>query len=482
MRKTLVSRPALKQREFCGVIDSVRGLIASPVLRPATPKAAPVAEEVSADQVLLTAQRLAASVPVETSYGPMAEPEPAPAEKLHSPADPFREKARQVVSKAGEQITQSAWGSLFVELEPLMVESTALSLFERSLGANPKSPSQVELSRIHGVFDLKSLPVSDGAKGLAKQGEYLSFLSASSAAGPLSPALMAILQDFDTDKLQRLSSNVVGTVLAASTSSQTFAHEGVQIAGCRNDREREHVTEALSYVQERCPQALQACSLLLLESAPLPEGPETVTNGQVFAGYPTAVLRRSVTDTPDTTRWVLFHEMGHLVDNTGGYSQRPDSPFGKGDSVTPYGGLGDAREDFAETHADVLKNWDQIQANPDLYVHAGGETGAKRAWILSQVYGREIPAPSENCRKFLELQHGEGPAFDQMPVLKTPGPAFQQFRKLIVNGLQSATSTPGSEAPADRDALDWARAYLTSGSSSPAGAGSSLPPGAAPAA
>lgn len=430
-------------------------------MRPIPRSVAPVAEEMPADHVMLTAQRLAASVPVNTAYGPMAEPEPAPLEKLKNPADPFREKARQIVARAGEQMTQSAWGSMFVELEPLVVESTALSLFERSLGANPNAPSQVELSRVNGVFDLKSLSVSEGAKGLARQGEYLSFLSASSGAGPLSPALMSILQDFDTEKLQQLSGNVVATVLASATSSESFAHEGIQISGCRNEREREHLSQALSYVKERCPKALEACSLVVLESAPLPEGPETVTNGQVFAGYPTAVLRRSVTDTSETTRWVLFHEMGHLVDNLGGYSQRADSPFGKGDSVTPYGSLGDPREDFAETHADVLKNWDQIKKNPDLYLHAGGETGAKRAWVLSEVYGQEIPPASEGCRHFLALNRGEGPAFDHMPVLQAPGPAFQEFRKLIVSGLQSATSTPGLENPADRAALDWARSYLS---------------------
>ncbi|MBN9414823.1 MAG: hypothetical protein J0I12_05250 [Candidatus Eremiobacteraeota bacterium] len=444
------------------MIDSVRGLQTTPVMRPVLrPAPLPQAEAAPADQVMLTAQRLAASVPVESSFGPIVESEPAPVEKLESPADPFREKARQVVAKAGEQISQTAWGSLFVELEPLVVESTALSLFERSLGANPQAPSQVELGQHTGIFELKGMPVSDRAKGLARQGEYLSFLGATSAAGPLSPALMAIVQDFDTQKLQQLSNHPLATMLAASTSSQGMAHEGVQIGGVRTERERQNVTEALSYIKERCPQALEACQAVVLDSVPLPEGEKTVTRGLVFAGSPTAVLRRSVTDTPESTQWVLFHEIGHLVDHKGGYTQRPDSPFGRGDSVTPYVESTDPMEDFAETHADVLKNWDKIKSNPDVFLHASGDTGAKRAWILREVYGQELPPPSEGCRKFLELDRGEGPLFDSMPVLKSPGPEFQKFRQLVVYGLQNEAAGKDTQSSTDRAALDWARSYLS---------------------
>jgi len=441
-----------------GVIESIRGGNPVAATRLASKPVAQVAQEVSPDQVMLTAQKLAASVPLETSLGPLADREPASSEKPKSPADPFREKARQAVAKAGEQISQTAWGSLFVELEPLMVESTALSLFERSLGSNPEAAPQVEVGHAAGTFDLKSVPVSDRARGLARQGAYLSYLSAASGAGPLGPALMAILEDFDTEKLQKLSNNAVGTVLAASASSQSFAHEGVQVSGARSQRERENLKDAISYLKERCPKALAACNLVLLESAPLPEGPQTVTNGLTFAHFPTAVLRRSMTDTPESTRWVLFHEVGHLVDHQGGYTDRADSPFGKGEAVTVYAATAGAQEDFAETHADVLKNWDQIKRNPDLFVHAGGETGAKRAWILREVYGQEIAPPSEACQKFLALDHGQGPLFESMPVLKSPGPAFQKFRQLVVAGLQNPSREPVGQL--DRAALDWARAYL----------------------
>lgn len=355
-------------------------------VRAPLPRVAPaVAQEPAPDQVLLTARQLAASVSLETSLGPVLAEKPATVdESSQSPADPFRAKARQAVAQAGEQFSQTAWGSLFMELEPLVVESTALSLFERSLGHNPQAPSQVEVGQTAGSFELKSVPVSERARGLAKQGEYLSFLGATSAAGPLSPALMAILQDFDTDKLQQLSHNAFGTVVAASTSSTAFNHEGVQVSGCRSDRERENISSALSYVKERCPKAVDACKLLLLDSAPMPSGPEVLTSGQVFSAHPTAVLRRSVTDTPESTQWVLCHELGHLVDNQYGYTQRADSPFGKGESVTAYGAEGGAQEDFAETHADVLKNWDRYRSDPESL--GGGEVGAKRAWILREVY------------------------------------------------------------------------------------------------
>jgi len=402
-------------------------------------------------------------VPIESAYSVPAEAIPEPASPgTQGPADPFRERARLVVAQAREQISQTAWGSLFMEIEPMVVESTALNLFERSLGTNPQAPSQVELKlgSAGDAFELYTRPVSPNARGLARQGQYLSYLGATSAAGPLSPALLAILEDFDTDKLQKLANSSLGTVVAASTSSVPFAHEGVQISGCRSQREKTNVTESLSYLKERCPSALDACKVVVLESALLPEGPEEVTHGQVFLGLPTAVLLRSVCDTPESTQWVLFHEIGHLMDNAQGYTQRSDSPFGKGEFVSSYASEAGPQEDFAETHADVLKNWDQIKVNPDLYVHASGDTGKKRAWILENVYQQQIAPASESCQEFLALDRGQGPAFDSMPVLQTPGPAFQKFRGLMVKHLQDLGNAPEQANPDDAAALAWARSYL----------------------
>jgi hypothetical protein len=451
------------------VIEGIRGPAAlqatGPSGRVVSQPVAQCLDSPPADQILLTAQRLAESVPVEAAFPVTESKTPVPSEKLQRPADPFREKARQVVAQARQQFSQTAWGSLFVEdLEPLVVESTALNLFERSLGNNPQAQAQVQLKpgSAGDIFDMKSLPVSEAAKGLARQGQYLSFLTASSGAGPLSPALMAILADFDTDKLQKLSNNAFGTIAAASTSSQAFAHEGVQISGCRTRRERENLEQALSYLKDRCPQALDATKLVILESAPLPEGPDTVTHGQTFSGYPTAVLRRSICDTPETTQWILYHEIGHIMDANGGYTRRPDSPFGKGEGVTAYAATSPADEDFAETHADVLKNWDKLKSNPDLFIHAGGDAGAKRAWILKEVYGQEIPPPSPECQKFLALDHGEGPAFANMPALQVSGPAFGQFRQALVKRLQDLSTGVLTEKPEDHAVLEWARGYLGS--------------------
>lgn len=462
LRKALVGKIENKR----GVIEGIRGPGVLPTARAGgfLPKAPVQNEEAVADQVLLTAHQLAQSAPLETSYGPLPESKaPDVPNRVETPADPFRARAREVVAQAREQISQTAWGSLFVEeLEPLVVEQTALNLFERSLGHNPQATPQVELQlgSAGDAFRLKSLPVSEGAKGLARQGQYLSFLTATSGAGPLSPALMSILGDFDTDKLQKLSNHPLGTILASSTSSASFAHEGVQIAGCRTDHERENISQALDYLKDRCPKALEATKLVVLESAPMPEGPESVTHGLVFQGQPTAVLRRSICDTPESTQWVLYHEMGHIVDNAGGYTRRPDSPFGKGEAVSRYAATATPDEDFAETHADVLKNWDKIKQNPDLFIHASGDTGAKRAWILREVYGQEIAAASPQCQKFMALDHGEGPVFDKMPVLKVPGPAFGHFRQLMVKQLQDLSNLPGQEHPDDRAALNWARSFL----------------------
>ena len=445
------------------MIESIRTQISQPIGRPKAPLPVVMPPEESPDQVLLLSQTLAQQVPIETAYSvaPDAKPEPA-APGPQSPADPFREKARVVVAHARTEVSQTAWGSLFMEIEPAVVEATALNLFERSLGSNPQAPSQVDLKlgSAGDAFSLHTMPVSPQAQGLARQGQYLSFLSATSAAGPLSPALLTILQDFDTDKLQKVAQSPLATLVAASASSVPFAHEGVQVSGCRTDREKTNVTEALSYLKERCPTALDTCKVVVLESALLPEGTGEVTHGQAFLALPTAVLRRSVCDTPESTQWTLFHEIGHFVDYSQGYTQRADSPFGKGEFVSHYASEAGPQEDFAETHADVLKNWDQIKANPDLYIHASGGTGEKRAWILENVYQQGIAPPSESCKKFLALDHAEGPAFDNMPVLHTPGPAFQSFRSQIVQHLQNLPNAPDQLNPDDAAALAWARSYL----------------------
>jgi hypothetical protein len=104
---------------------------------------------------------------------------------------------------------------------------------------------------------------------------------------------------------------------------------------------------------------------------------------------------------------VIHHEIGHNIDaskGTGGRywgSDDPGSPFGKGASVSSYGAK-NATEDFAETHRELIGNWEKIKADPDRYIHYNGDIGKKYQWQLENIYGQKIPpatAPKDYAAK-----------------------------------------------------------------------------------
>lgn len=429
------------------------------------------------DQVVLTARQLAQQAPCESVLVPQPQlPESQPSTH-QNPADPFREKARALVAQTREAVKETAWGSLFIEdLAPAMTETIALNLFERSLG-QPAIPPEVTFNPLGSASEAFSLasrgPLSAQATGLAAQGQYVGFLASMAGSGPLLPALCAIAGDFSQEKLSLSLQNPQAFLLASAASGPVHISHGVEVLGLRNDHEKAVLDSAMTHIKSRCPEALQGLGAVMVDTAlPGRDSQDSYTAGFHWPGLPFVALNRGACQEEKSALVVLGHELGHIQDDRGGYSSRPHSPFGKSqdrhDFLSDYAHSPEleptqrAREDFAETHADVLANWDQILEKPDLYLHAAGAIGEKRAWILREVYQQELPPPSPACQRFLAQDRLEGSQFAGTPVLLQPGPAFESFRKQIVKRLEHVDRA-GSEVTihaADAPYLEWARSLL----------------------
>ena len=104
------------------------------------------------------------------------------------------------------------------------------------------------------------------------------------------------------------------------------------------------------------------------------------------AGNGTSIqIQRSVAEHPRSQR-IVHHEAAHNMDaRAGWFSDLPQTPFGEGATVTPYAAT-HSSEDFAETYADLMQNWEAIGAAPDTYFagEVGGQTKVDRRPLVSR--------------------------------------------------------------------------------------------------
>jgi hypothetical protein len=92
----------------------------------------------------------------------------------------------------------------------------------------------------------------------------------------------------------------------------------------------------------------------------------------------------------DNLQQRLFHEGGHAFEVRRGMIQDGvATPFGKGPTVSEYARL-NASEDLAETHRYLLQHWDDIQADPERYLHGNGAVGQKVKALVKE-YGLDLP-------------------------------------------------------------------------------------------
>ncbi|MGE0492957.1 MAG: hypothetical protein AB7S38_27345 [Vulcanimicrobiota bacterium] len=225
--------------------------------------------------------------------------------------------------------------------------------------------------------------------------------------GTWHPGLVAGLTGLAWDSISGAKGFVMlGTCAEHRRVNQALGptHQGdcqVAITGVRHPRQLEQVRAAVKELSEKTGTR----AMTVLRSVNLRTSLGTLPDGSAvlgLAGGGTAVsLLASLCFDLDSTRGVLFHEVGHLVDAAlspaGFRSEQPDTPFGKTSSPADYPSpevVGNAAEDFADCHAQLILDWKAIEADPDLMVHARGRLGGKLAWIREHAYRQPVPPPS----------------------------------------------------------------------------------------
>ncbi|MCE7874650.1 hypothetical protein DYH09_30365 [bacterium CPR1] len=327
-------------------------------------------------------------------------------EQAPGPAEPFREEARKLLSNPTER----------------QVEVTALTLFEQSLAAAPRT-----LVVIPGPTS----GVPPG-KGLAESGLYTAKLAAALGGGAfaLSPAMITVLEDFQADKIwtpvyyqgsasQYRAAGHLDEVRLAHlvTSPPLETEQGIRMRGILSPEEAAHIEIAIAEMERKIPGSSDSFHTVHVRTL-LGEGQDPAT-GVAYGGVAGLAgameeigLSREVARNLDSCRETLFHEAGHEIDRKLGQkvglhygSVHPDSPFGKTSDPTDYvSSYAQAFcwEDLAETHRVLLGQHDSITAHPDLFIHANGKVGQKLAWLLEKGYGQTVPPPCERTLQALE--------------------------------------------------------------------------------
>ncbi len=330
------------------------------------------------------------------------------ADFVPGPAEPFREQARKLLP---EKPTER------------QVELTALSLFEQSAAQAPRT--------------ITLIPSPEGGvrpgQGMAESGLYTAKLAAA-LGGPafvLAPALMTVLGDFKADQLwtdtkfpgSNSQYRAVGEFrdvqlahLVASPLRET--PQGHRMRGILDPIESANIEIALADMERKIPGSTDSFGTVHVRTV-LGESQDPRTGlptGGVhgLAGEEEIGLSREVARDLESCKQTTYHEAGHELDRQrGNLSLREDSPFGKTsnpeDYVSPYAQTY-PWEDLAETNRVLFDKFEAIQANPDLWLHARGEVGAKLAFLLKEGYGMSVPPPSARFTAALEsVRAGEGP-------------------------------------------------------------------------
>lgn len=282
------------------------------------------------------------------------------------------------------------------------VEQIALGLFERDLAKLPAGmTSGSALARCSGYA---------GLLGACLHGTW----------SGLSPAVMEALEGFKPELLElregncRYLGDTREAALAAETVSSQLLPSGVRLLGAWDRHETAVVESNMQDLLRKIPGARGLIQTIVLRTHIGENLDETGRSVSTVAGLfdrrfrgEIGLLRLQVRQPQGLDR-TLFHEAGHELDLALGHgeyrSQRWDTPFARAgephDYVTTYAAKG-PEEDFAETHADLVLNWDLYQSQPTLFLHAQGRVAEKRRWILKYGYGLDVPESGPNYRKLL---------------------------------------------------------------------------------
>ena len=340
----------------------------------------------------------------------------------------------------------------------------------RALPSVP-GPSEVEWT---AVVLAESALAAPSPTPVSKEQGWLAARAA--AAGLLTPELAVVLNQVDPKTLmpfvERQGGNriqMIGRGLATLTNANRAAglectsRQGFALLGVRTPQEKATLEAALDKTIAKIglEKLRQVADRFELATAlGQLKGDSSVVG---LAGDRTVALERSLMRDPKLLQIKLEHEIGHLVDqDLAGAGQQwrshgADTPFGKGESVSEYAKL-NAHEDFAETHAVLLRDWDELKTNPWRSV-----CGEKMAWILQHAYGIEPGEPPSEEEAFdhlmttRRLEHdplqdwtiigaGQATARDALnEALHSGGEGLLKRLRVRVDGL----------APAERDRMNY---------------------------
>ncbi|MBI3925251.1 MAG: hypothetical protein HY319_06895 [Armatimonadetes bacterium] len=339
---------------------------------------------------------------------PCARPPKARLARAAAPADRFTPGSTDPI----EEFRRLARGKLGA-LNPTRTEMGALLLWEASLGTTAAGPAvKPEAGALTG---------------------YLSALGASlgSSTGALAPALLDAARSFRPELLLRHQENNGFQYLDAGLSGNELLsmerqlgigvgqYGGVTCAGLRTEGEARALDRALERLKERVPRlypALKAVLTVTWLGSKQPDAPEAERCQGAFAcGSPGILeIERAVLSRPARLEEVLFHEFGHLVDQDGmGFRSTRVNAFLSfrevRDCVSAYATTA-PHEDFAETFAFCLKNFERIARCPDLFFYGLGPLSEKFRYVFEEVLEQQIPPPTPRWFDFkARLAAGESP-------------------------------------------------------------------------
>lgn len=329
-------------------------------------------------------------------------------------ADGFRAMARQRLEAS------------LANPSPNLVEFTALQLAEHKY-LEP---------RAEGLL----APVLDSQQprhGMLGNSVYMSsIISAQLACHPaLAPTLIQVLGDLDPKKIfSNTNSNGSNAwnIAGENLSNQILAGQavgargqvlGFELTGVLHPEEQGKVQNALQPLlnqigPDRLKNILKNIHIQTMLGE-MQNSNSKETMGGLGGGGMVALARDALLN-PDRAKDYLGHELGHLIDEESGQtfrcgrlSDHPQSPFGKGDHRNDFRSdyaSRNASEDFAETHADLMLNWEQYKKFPELGILARGKYGEKLAFIAQNCYNWQLPALRPALQKVADdVRNGDSP-------------------------------------------------------------------------
>lgn len=286
---------------------------------------------------------------------------------------------------------------------PGSVEMVALGLWEAEVWKDPRAAlSQVGSSAVPEL--------SKRAQAYARDLSGALGASLGSAPSSLAPALLSALSEVRWELFAHQSGvEVLGTCadhhrVNLATTPTGLADCHLKVTGVQDPRQLANVCSAVAELSSKTStKAMTVVRSVDLRSSLGTFSDQAPVLGLSGNGRGVSLLSSVAFDLA-ATRGVLFHEVGHQVDKALAHpgqsfrSTEADTPFGKTTHPEDYPSpqvVGQAAEDFADSHAQLILDWNAIEANPDLLIHARGKVGEKLAWIRDKAYRQPVPPPSE---------------------------------------------------------------------------------------